>query len=73
MGFQNLCFGLLLWLGAGVGAASVHIGASSLLQPQPAHVAVASIRYIGHKDEMVYFSAIMPKFATFLSQWDSTL
>ena len=42
-------------LGVGVGVARVHIGASSLLQLQPAHMAVASIRYIGHKDVIVYF------------------
>ena len=37
---------------AGVGAARVYIGASSLLQRQPAHVAVAAI---GHKDVIVHF------------------
>ena len=42
-------------LGAGVGAARVAIGASSLLRLQPAGVAVASIRYMGHKDVIVYF------------------
>ena len=57
MGFYNLCLGLLLWLGAGAGAGAVrvHIGASSLLQRQPVRMAVASIRYIGHKDVIVYF------------------
>ena len=39
-------------LEAGVGAARVHIGASSLLQRQPAHVAVAAV---GHKDVIVHF------------------
>ena len=42
-------------LGAGAGVARVYIGASSLLQLQPAHVTVASMRYIGHKDVIVYF------------------
>ena len=55
MGLLNLCLGLLLWLGAGAGAARVHIGASSLLQRRPLRMAVASIRYIGHKDVIEYF------------------
>ena len=42
-------------LGAGAGVARLYIGASTLLQLQPAHVTVASIRYIGHKDVIVYF------------------
>ena len=42
-------------LGAGAGVARVYIGASSLLQLQPAHVTVASIRCIGHEDVIVYF------------------
>ena len=43
-------------VGAGAGAARVHIRASSLLQLQPVRMAmtVASIRYVGQK-VMVYF------------------
>ena len=37
----------------GAGAVRVHIGASSLLQAM--RMAVASIRYIGRKDVIVYF------------------
>ena len=59
-------------VGAGAGAAGVHIGALPLLQRRPVGMSVASIRYMGHKDVVVLLplwinSAIMPKFATFLS------
>ena len=42
-------------VGAGAGAAGVHIGALPLLQRRPVGMSVASIRYMGHKDVVVYF------------------
>ena len=53
--FKIYVLGLLLWLWAGAGAVRVQIGASSLLQRRPVHMAIASIRYTGHKDVIVYF------------------